>query len=295
MVMPPAPKPRLGRGLASLIGEAPPMAAKVLPNHGEQKMVLLEQIRPSAMNPRKNFPEAELEELANSIREKGLVQPIIVRPLEVGLGYEIVAGERRWRAAQRAAQHTIPVIIRKLSDQEALELAIIENVQRSDLNAIEEGTGYRDLIEKFGYSQDELGQIIGKSRSHVANTMRLLKLPDSVQELVRAGQLSAGHARALIGRDDAESVAREVVKKGMNVRDVEALFSTKRASGDSASRPPGPAPAKDADTRAVERELSDALGLAVAITPGSGEKGEIIIRYRSLDQFEVIRKRLMAQ
>lgn len=294
MVMPPAPKPRLGRGLASLIGEAPPMSAKVLPNHGEQKMVLLEQIRPSPLNPRKNFPDAELDELAASIKEKGLVQPIIVRPLEVGVGYEIVAGERRWRAAQRAAQHTIPVIIRKLTDQEALELAIIENVQRTDLNAIEEGTGYRDLIEKFNYSQDELAQIIGKSRSHVANTMRLLKLPVSVQEMVRGGQLSAGHARALINREDAETVAQEVVKKGMNVREVEAL-STKRASGEVTNRAPGNALAKDADTRAVEKELSDALGLSVVITPGSGEKGEMIIRYRSLDQFEVIRKRLMAE
>jgi ParB family chromosome partitioning protein len=295
MVTPTAPKPRLGRGLASLIGENSPMSAKVLPSHGEQKMVLLEQIRPSPLNPRKNFPDVELDELATSIREKGLVQPIIVRPLDVGAGYEIVAGERRWRAAQRAAQRTVPVIIRKLNDQEALELAIIENVQRTDLNAIEEGTGYRDLIDKFGYSQEELGQIIGKSRSYVANTMRLLKLPESVQELVRGGQLSAGHARALIGREDAETVAREVVKKGMNVRDVEALFSSKKAAGDVSAKASTGALAKDADTRAVERELSDALGLAVVITPGSGEKGEIIIRYRSLDQFEVIRKRLMAE
>jgi ParB family transcriptional regulator, chromosome partitioning protein len=295
MVMPPAPKNRLGRGLASLIGENPPMSARVLPNHGEQKMVLLEQIRPSPMNPRKSFPDAELDELAASIKEKGLVQPIIVRPLDVGVGYEIVAGERRWRAAQRAAQHTIPVIIRKLSDQEALELAIIENVQRADLNAIEEGSGYRELIDKFSYSQDELAQIIGKSRSHVANTMRLLKLPTSVQELVRSGQLTAGHARALINRDDAETVAQEVVKKGMNVREVEALSTKRATSGEVTNRPATSALAKDADTRAVEKELSDALGLAVAITPGSGEKGEMIIRYRSLDQFEVIRKRLMAE
>lgn len=295
MVMPPAPKPRLGRGLASLIGEAQPMSAKVLPSHGEQKMVLLEQIRPSPLNPRKSFPDAELDELAASIKEKGLVQPIIVRPLEVGVGYEIVAGERRWRAAQRASQHTVPVIIRKLSDQEALELAIIENVQRSDLNAIEEGSGYRDLIEKFGYSQEELGQIIGKSRSHVANTMRLLKLPDSVQEFVRNGQLSAGHARALIGQEDAEVKAREVVKKGMNVREVEALVSAKKAGRELGAPGSSGMVAKDADTRAVERELSDALGLAVAITPGSGEKGEIIIRYRNLDQFEVIRKRLIGE
>lgn len=272
------------------------MSAKVLPNHGEQKMVLLDQIRPSPLNPRKNFSEVELEELAVSIREKGLVQPIVVRPLDNGVGYEIVAGERRWRAAQKAQQHTVPVIVRRLSDQEALELAIIENVQRADLNAIEEGTGYRELIDRFGYTQEELSQIIGKSRSYVANALRLLKLPDGVQDLVRAGQLSAGHARALVGREDAESVAQDVVKKGLNVRDVEALFSPKRNSGESdpvSRAAPPPPPVKDADTRAVERELSEVLGLSVVITPGSGEKGEIIIRYRSLDQFEVVRRRLM--
>ena len=301
----PAQRSRLGRGLASLIGEntvvpgSPPGAAhKPLPSQGEQRMVPLDRISPSPFNPRKNFPEAELEELANSIREKGLVQPIILRPVGVlGQNFEIVAGERRWRAAQRAALHVVPAIVRALTDQEALELAIIENVQRADLNAIEEAAGYRELIERFGYTQEELSQIIGKSRSHLANTMRLLKLPDAVQNLVRDGQLTAGHARALVGREDAETVAQDIVRKGMNVRDVEALVQGKTRNGSGTGGSLRGAIAglqKDADTRAAEREMADTLGLAVEIAPGKGEAGEIIIRYRSLEQFEVVRKKLLA-
>lgn len=299
----PVQKNRLGRGLASLIGETKPMPgggnaapSKPLPSHGEQRMIPVDRISPSPFNPRKTFDEAELEELAASIREKGLVQPILLRPLGPnGHNYEIVAGERRWRAAQRASQHVIPAIVRALTDQEALELAIIENVQRADLNAIEEAAGYRDLIDRFGYTQEELSQIIGKSRSHLANTMRLLKLPDSVQIMVRDGELSAGHARALIGRDDAESIAREIVEKGMNVRNVEALFQGGKKDGtNGGQRSSIPVLQKDADTRAVEREIADTLGLAVEIAPGKGEAGEIIIRYRSLDQFETVRKKLTA-
>ncbi len=292
-----AHKNRLGRGLASLIGENVPATGinKPLPSHGEQRMVPMDRISPSPFNPRKSFPEDELEELSSSIREKGLVQPIVLRPIGAnGQHYEIVAGERRWRAAQRASLHLIPAIVRSLTDQESLELAIIENVQRSDLNAIEEAQGYRDLIDRFGYTQDELGQIIGKSRSHLANTMRLLKLPDSIQNMVRSGELSAGHARALIGRKDAEAVAQEVVDKGMNVREVEALFSTRKPNEPSAPRTTTMTLKKDADTRAAEREMSDATGLAVEINPGSGEAGEVIIRYRSLEQFETIRERLIA-
>jgi ParB family chromosome partitioning protein len=302
----PAQRSRLGRGLASLIGEntalpgsAPGVAQKPLPSQGEQRMIPLDRISPSPFNPRKSFPEGELEELANSIREKGLVQPIILRPVgALGQHYEIVAGERRWRAAQKASLHLVPAIVRALTDQEALELAIIENVQRADLNAIEEAGGYRELIERFGYTQEELSQIIGKSRSHLANTMRLLKLPDAVQKLVRDGQLTAGHARALVGREDAETVANDIVKKGMNVRDVEALVSGKKASssGNPANLQRGNVGGlqKDADTRAAERELADALGLVVEIAPGKGEAGEIIIRYRSLEQLEVVRKKLIA-
>ena len=223
-----------------------------------------------------------------------MVQPLVVRPADVsGTYYEIVAGERRWRAAQKASLHVVQVIVRSLSDQEALELAIIENVQRTDLNAIEEAGGYRELVERFGYTQEELGQIIGKSRSHLANTMRLLKLPESVQALVRDGSLSAGHARALIGREDAEEVALEIVKRGLNVRDVEALVMGRKLP--SASGPSKLEPAqKDADTRAAEREMSDALGLTLLINPKSGELGEVVVRYKTLEQFETIRKALLA-
>ncbi len=295
----PVQKNRLGRGLASLIGENAPPSGRVLPANGESRMVPIDRVRPSALNPRKNFEQtpqakAELDELAASIREKGLVQPLVVRPADASSTYyEIVAGERRWRAAQKASLHVVPVIVRSLTDQEALELAIIENVQRSDLNAIEEAGGYRELVERFGYTQEELGQIIGKSRSHLANTMRLLKLPESVQALVRDGSLSAGHARALIGREDAEAVAVEIVKKGLNVRDVEALVMGRKPAGALGS--PKPAAQKDPDTRAAERELSDALGLSVVINPGGGEAGEVVVRYKTMEQFETIHKALLAR
>ncbi len=303
----PANKNRLGRGLASLIGETGPQqigaagntgatgSAKPLPSYGEQRMIPIDRINPSPFNPRKSFDSAELDELANSIREKGLGQPIVLRPLGPGgHHYEIVAGERRWRAAQRASLHVIPAIVRSLTDQEALELAIIENVQRTDLNVLEEAGGYRELIERFGYTQDELGQIIGKSRSHLANTLRLLKLPDGVQAMVRDGALSAGHARALVGRENAETLAKEIVRKGMSVREAEVLVQDKKSPASGAVRPGTPGLHKDADTRAAEREISDALGLAVEIAPGKGEAGEIIIRYRSLEQFETVRKKLVA-
>lgn len=296
----PANKNRLGRGLASLIGDNAPQTSggsesRPLPNHGEQRMVPIERVNASPFNPRKSFDSKELDELAESIREKGLVQPILVRPLGSGGNhYEIVAGERRWRAAQRASMHLIPVIVRSLTDQETLELAIIENVQRADLNVIEEAGGYKELIDRFSYTQEELGQIIGKSRSHLANTLRLLKLPDSVQTMVSSGELSAGHARALVGRDDAEEVAREIVKKGLNVRDVEALVQNKKSDKSGAGRSTTPVLQKDADTRAVEREIADALGLAIEIAPGKGEAGEIIIRYRSVEQLESVRTKLVA-
>ena len=299
----PVQKNRLGRGLASLIGEHPQTAAvagmpRVLPANGESRMVPIDRVRPSAFNPRKNFEateraKAELEELAASIKEKGLVQPIVVRPVDVnGSYYEIVAGERRWRAAQKASLHVVPVIVRSLSDVEALELAIIENVQRSDLNAIEEASGYRQLVEQFNYTQEELGQMIGKSRSHLANTMRLLKLPDAVQGLVREGLLSAGHARALVGHEDAEALAKEIVAKGLNVREVEALVMGRKAAGAVAPKQPAQ---KDPDTRAAEREMSDALGLSVLINPGSGEAGEVVVRYKTMEQFETIHNALLAR
>ncbi len=289
----PVTNKRLGRGLESLTGNSVPFNERIIPAGGDSRDVPIDRVRRSELNPRKNFAEKELKELADSIREKGLVQPLVVRPIKNVPGhYEIVAGERRWRAAQLASLRTIPVIIRSLSDQEALELAIIENVQRADLNAIEEAGGYRQLVENFGYTQEELGQIIGKSRSHLANTMRLLKLPESVQALVRNNSLSAGHARALVGHEEAEAIAKEIVDKGLNVRDVEALvMGRKPAPGGS----PKPAPQKDPVTRAAEREMSVALGLSVVINPGSGEAGEIIVRYKTFEQFVTIHKALLAR
>jgi ParB family chromosome partitioning protein len=283
-------KGRLGRGLASLIGE-PVLAQERLPPEGEQRVVPIDQVRGGKLNPRKEFREHELVELAESIRQKGLVQPIVVRADRAAGVYEIVAGERRWRAAQRAGLHMIPVIVRDLSDQEVLELAIIENVQRADLNSIEEATGYRDLIERFGYTQDRLAEVIGKSRSHLANTLRLLKLPESVQELVQQGKLTAGHARALVGRDDAEALARRIIDNNLNVREVEALVQSASATEVSAHTRRGRE--KDADTRAFEKELSDVLGLRVEIKRGSGESGLLTIKYGNYDQLEYIRMRLV--
>jgi ParB family transcriptional regulator, chromosome partitioning protein len=278
-------KARLGRGLASLIGGPLEDIAST-----EQRNVPLALLKPGRFNPRRNFAEAQLEELAGSIRERGLVQPLVVRPSSVDAeSFEIVAGERRWRAAQLAALHEVPVIVRALSDQEAVEIAIIENVQREDLNAIEEGEGYKLLMDGHGYTQEDLAKVIGKSRSHLANTLRLLKLPEDVQELVRTGALTAGHARALIGRSDASALAARIVNEGLTVRQIEALVK-----GEGAEKPQRDKPRKDADTKAAELELSEALGLGVEIKrQGKGEKGELRIRYTSLDQLEDLRHRLL--
>ena len=269
--------------MASLIGDGADEAVGV----NDQRTVPLSSLKASRFNPRRDFSDAQLDELAASIRERGLVQPLVVRPLGGGDRYEIVAGERRWRAAQRANLHEVPVVIRTLSDQEAIEIAIIENVQREDLNAIEEGEGYGALMDGHGYTQEDLAKVIGKSRSHLANTLRLLKLPKSVQDLVRGGGLSAGHARALIGRADAAALATRIVKEGLTVRQVEALTQEERA------KPKRRKAGKDANTRAAETELHDALGLNVEIKPGRGEKGELRISYANFDQFEDIRTRLI--
>ncbi len=285
----PLQKSRLGRGLASLIGDAPVTQPRI-PPEGEQRMVPIDQIRGGKLNPRKTFKEDELSELADSIREKGLVQPILVRP-EPGASnsYEIVAGERRWRASQRAGLHAVPVIVRDLADQEVLELAIIENVQRADLNPIEEAAGYQELIERYAYTQERLAEVIGKSRSHLANTLRLLKLPMTVQSMVEDGKISAGHARALVGRDDAEAIAKKIVDSQMNVRDVEALVQAGTESVQTTRRVRD----KDADTKAFEKELADILGLKVEIRRGSGESGVLQIKYGNFDQLDYIRLRLM--
>ncbi len=294
--MQPLQKSRLGRGLASLIGEPQQRAETGLPPEGEQRLVPIDLVRAGRLNPRKDFREEDLADLAESIRQKGVVQPIVVRPDPASGGYEIVAGERRWRAAQRAQLHQIPVIVRDLSDQDALEIAIIENVQRADLNAIEEAGGYRELMERFGYTQDKLAEAIGKSRSHLANTLRLLKLPTPVQELLRHGAITAGHARALVGREDAEVLARQIVERGLNVREVEAMVqgdtvaSGAVAANANTTRQPRE---KDPDTRAFEKELTDALGLKIEIKRGSGESGVLTVKYGNFDQLDYIRLRLI--
>ena len=283
----PVQKSRLGRGLASLIGEPTPTQPR-LPPEGEQRIVGIDQIRAGRLNPRKDFREDELAELTESIRQKGLVQPILVRPESSGTGYEIVAGERRWRAAQKAGLHRVPVIVRELVDQEVLELAIIENVQRSDLNAIEEATGYNELIERYSYTQEALAEVIGKSRSHVANTLRLLKLPERVRSLVEEGNITAGHARALVGREDAELLAQRIVRDDLNVREVEAMVQSGGVTRSDERKPRE----KDPDTRAFEKELADVLGLKVEIKRGSGESGVLMIKYGNYDQLDYIRMRL---
>ena len=289
----PIQKGRLGRGLASLIGETP-QADPRLPAHGEQRLLSIDQLHPSGHNPRKSFGDIELIELAESIRQKGLLQPIIARPDRERGGFEIVAGERRWRAAQKASLHTVPVIVRELSDQEAAEFALIENVQRTDLNPIEEATGYSELMGKFGYTQEQVAEVIGKSRSHLANTLRLLRLPASVQALLQDGRLTSGHARALIGRDDAESLARRIVEEDLNVRAVEALVQDEgRAGGGAGKSERRGGEDKDADARAFEKDLSDSLGLKVEIKPGSGESGTLSIKYGNFDQLDYIRARLI--
>jgi ParB family chromosome partitioning protein len=283
-------KSRLGRGLASLIGE-PVLTQDKLPPEGEQRIVPIDQVRGGKLNPRKEFREDELAELAESIRQKGLVQPIVVRPDRAAGVYEIVAGERRWRAAQRAGLHEVPVIVREVDDKEALELAIIENVQRTDLNPIEEAAGYLRLINEFGYAQGDLGTALGKSRSYVANTIRLVNLPPEVQDMVREGKLSAGHARALIPAKDPAAAAHEIVAKGLTVRDAERIAQGEMAaSGRVPQKRPRQAH-KDPDTRAVERALEDVLGLTVTIAH-SGAGGELRIKYKSLDQLDALCRRL---
>jgi ParB family chromosome partitioning protein len=287
-------KSRLGRGLAALIGDVddappPPEASKA------QRRVPIEFLRPNPRNPRTRFVETDLEDLAGSIRERGIIQPIVARPL-AGLAdvFEIIAGERRWRAAQRAGLHEVPIVVIEADDRTALELAIIENVQRADLNAIEEAAGYDKLIVEHGYSQGDLATTLGKSRSHVANTLRLLKLPDGVKDRVTRGELSAGHARALLSVRNPEAVAAKVVEQGLNVREVEhiAKAESEAESGkevrDIAPRRRKPV---DADTRALEATLEDALGLIVRIDDRGGA-GELRIRYANLDQLASLCRKL---
>jgi len=288
----------LGRGLSALMAdiETPTAVSEpdaATPDQRTPRRLPVDLIRPNPDQPRRSFSDTALDELAASIREKGVIQPLIVRPdPQNSTFYQIVAGERRWRAAQLAQLHELPVIVRDFDDTEVLEVAIIENIQRADLNALEEAQGYRQLIDRFGHTQDQLAQAMGKSRSHIANLMRLLALPDSIQDMLRAGQLSAGHARALLTADDPVGLAQKAVANGWSVRDVEqraksAAPSAPRAKG--SARPSD----KDADTLALEGDLSANLGMPVSIDhdTASGE-GRVSIRYRDLEALDDLIQRL---
>ncbi len=284
-----ASKKRLGRGLAALIGDDVVVDDAAVAGEKGPRTVAVADLLPSPFNPRQNFDEAELSELAQSIREKGLLQPILVRPAEQPGRYEIVAGERRWRAAQMAGVHEVPVIVRELSEREALEVALIENVQRADLNALEEAQGYRRLIDQFGYTQQQLAEIIGKSRSHVANTLRLLNLPEDVLAMIRDGALSAGHARTLVTVDDPTSLAKKIAKLGLSVREAERLSQEEGKAASVGRR----APAEEGpDVKALERELEEALGMAVRIQRKGRKGGRLSVEWRTLEQLEDICRRL---
>ena len=299
----------LGRGLNALFGDAaveapvlatPGSAARAAPVAGDSvQHIPVGAIRPLPGQPRRHFDETAIAELADSIGLRGLLQPIIVRRAPDGDGYQLVAGERRWRAAQRAGLHQIPALVRELDDAATYEIALVENIQRQDLNAIEEASAYRRLIEDFGHNQEALAKLVGKSRSHVANLMRLLDLPASVQELVGDGSLAMGHARALIGVDDAEAIARRVAKEGLSVRAVEALVRAGKG-GDAPRQAPleyksMDGVGRDPDIVAVERHLSELLGIGVAIQYAGEGKGALTMKFASLDQLDMICQRLSGE
>lgn len=284
---------RLGRGLAALIGD---MERRPVPEKNPatddsralataDRTIPIEKIVANRNNPRLHFSEDELEELANSIATHGLVQPVLVRPFGTD-AYELIAGERRWRASQKAGLHKIPVVIRDVDDRQALELAIIENVQRADLNPVEEAKGYHQLMDEHEYTQVELAKVIGKSRSHVANTMRLLRLPTRVQSMLGEGSLSSGHARALITLDNPEPLARRIIEEGLSVRETERLANAggvEKTNSKSSGKK-----AKDGDTLALERRLSDLTGMKIAIAHREDGKGKVTIDYRTLEQLDEI-------
>lgn len=291
----------LGRGLSALMAgvdtAAQPRednASQGIPIELGEKYVPIEKIFPNPEQPRRRFADEDLEDLANSIRAKGVIQPLIVRKRPNGEGeFEIVAGERRWRASQMAQLHELPVIEREFTDTEVLEVAIIENIQRSDLNPVEEAFGYQQLMDKFGYTQEKLAEALGKSRSYIANLLRLLNLPDTVQDYLKEGKLSIGHARALITTDNATSIARQVVEGGLSVRETEKLVKRlAQGSENSDVTPKKRAPSaadKDADTKALEGDLSAAIGMSVSVNHDSkNEKGTVVISYSNLDQLDDI-------
>jgi len=278
-------RPRgLGRGLSALIGE------EAVPTRGEAARAThklpVAFLRPNKLQPRKRFAVEDLNDLADSVREKGVLQPILVRPVKgENNAYEIIAGERRWRAAQMAKLHEVPVVVRDIGDSESLELAIIENVQRADLNAIEEAAAYYELMERFKYTQEHVAKEVGKSRSHIANTLRLLTLPETVRAMIREGRLTAGHARTLIGLPDAEARANDIIRGMLNVREAEQRSSIKKL-------PKAKLSAVDPNVRDLESKLSNALGLKVQVIHKGSKGGQVRISYKTLEQLDEIDRRL---
>ncbi len=289
-----AERSRLGRGLAALIGDAGDESAALERARGTRR-IPIELIRANPRNPRRKFIEEDLAELTASVKEKGVLQPILVRgvPGKSDL-YEIIAGERRWRAAQKAGLRDVPVLQLEIDDREALEIAIVENVQRADLNALEEAAGYESLIEEFKYTQNDLARVVGKSRSHVANTLRLQKLPASVKKYLAEGKLTAGHARALLAHEDPEGLAKLIVEEGLNVREAEARAQDRPAVLKGKGGRKKTKAVKSADIRALERRLTDALGLTVEIN-ARGQGGEVRVRYKTLEQFEALSRKLASR
>jgi ParB family transcriptional regulator, chromosome partitioning protein len=290
MEMPEEGRSRLGRGLAALIGDiGADNATATAERARNQRRVPIEYLKPNPRNPRKSFSDSELDELAASIKERGIIQPVVVRAVRGAKdAYEIIAGERRWRAAQRAGLHEVPIVPLEATDSEALELAIIENVQRSDLNPLEEAGGYQALADEYKHSHEDIAKIVGKSRSHVTNTLRLLKLSEPVKAYINAGKITAGAARMLVGADDPEEMAREIVERGLNVRQVEALAKERAANP---GKPVKKRAMNNPDTVALERRLSNALGLTVRIDHRS-KGGVLQIQYRNLDQLDHVLRRL---
>ena len=284
----------LGRGLSALMADVTPEKTESTQRQAPDRSIPIERIVPNPDQPRRRFAESHLAELAESIKTKGVIQPLIVRPRAGADGeYEIVAGERRWRAAQIAQLHELPVLIRDFDDTEVLEVAIIENIQRADLNPIEEAAGYRQLMEKFGHTQEKLAEALGKSRSHIANLLRLLTLPDTVQTMVQTGDLSAGHARTLITSDTPLDMAKRIVAEGLSVRDAERLVKMPAKPKSKAPTSGRVKTSKDADTKALEGELSAALGLKVTIDHIAGhDGGTMVLRYKSFDQLDDLCARL---
>jgi ParB family chromosome partitioning protein len=282
----------LGRGLSALLEEAQTATTQEARRAAGVQELPIELVRRNADQPRRNFDNESLQELADSIRERGVIQPILVRPLADAPGeFQIVTGERRWRAAQLAGLHHIPAMVRELDDLEVVELALIENVQRADLNALEEARGYAVMIKRFNRSHETIAGIVGKSRSHVANTLRLMRLPERVQAHLEAGRLTAGHARALLDIDEAEGLAERIIRSGLNVRQAEALARRAR-TGAGAAEKPARKPRKSADTAELEDNLGEVLGLKVEIR-AQGDAGEVRIAYKTLEQLDDLCARLM--